>query len=193
MQTVVIARPARIVTLEQARRHLRVDASDDDGYIDALVLAAQQHIDGPGGWLRGALGLQTLELRLSGSDFTSCGVRLPFPPFVDLVSITYDDPDGVTRTHPIDAASVQVSKDGAFWRLLPAYGQTFPAARCWPDAVRIRYRAGYEAPELDLLPAQQAMLVEHWYSNRAPVVAGAIAELPMAVEALLATYRVWSA
>jgi hypothetical protein len=81
--------------------------------------------------------------------------------------------------------------EGVNARLLPAYGEVWPATLDGSGTVRITGTAGYaddEAPDLD-----QAclMLVAHWYLNReagrrptAPAV-----ELPLAVEMLIRPYR----
>lgn len=53
-----------VLTLADAKQHLRVDFEDDDGVIESYIAAAIQNIDGRDGWLGRALVEQTWELRL---------------------------------------------------------------------------------------------------------------------------------
>lgn len=192
MAVTVIERPAAIVSLAEAKGRLRVDHSDDDSLIDALILAAQQHIDAPSGWLWRAIGLQTLELSLDGRylDPTEC-VDLPYPPFVHLVSYTYDDLTGSVQTLPADFIEVTVRHGIA--RIRPADGARWPSAHRSADAVRVRYRAGYANPDFDAMPIKQAILlmVGHWYRNPEATTATKMEVLPMGVDALLSPYRIW--
>lgn len=179
----VITPPAPFVSYEEAAAHLRVDGEDDRVYIEALLSAACAWLDGPGGWLGRAIGLQTLEV----VDCAFGNDRLPFPPLVEVESITYRGSDDAD--HDLVEAQYRVLVTGA---LSPLVGQNWPSLARDSEAVRIQYRAGYEDVPT---PIKQAVLliVGHWYGNRETVVTGTItAELPWAAEALLSTYRVWS-
>lgn len=157
MRVVVITPPEPIVSAEEAKRHLRLIEVDGDGnvlpneeddYIEALIAAAQQWIDGPGGWLGRCVGVQTLEV--SGRPACWPDDRFPYPPFINVLADQSGVPEGC-----------------------------------------VRYRAGYETIPA---PIKQALLllIGQWYSFRSNVAEdGAPAEMPMAVEALLSTYRVW--
>ena len=71
--------------------------------------------------------------------------------------------------------------------ITPAYGVDWPTVRNIPQAIRVRFVAGYDSvPE----PLKQAiaMLVTHWYENREPV-GKAMDNIPMTVEALISPYR----
>jgi hypothetical protein len=108
----------------------------DDPAIRALIQAVTEGIDGPDGWLGRALGKQTLELTLPA--FCGRNLGLPCPPVIaDTVTVKYLDPSGVEQT--IDAANYKVI-DNRVWL---HSGFSFPAVQCAPDAVRIRYDAGY--------------------------------------------------
>jgi hypothetical protein len=137
MSVRVIIPPEPIVTpADIAGPH----AGDDAG-VARVIMAAQRTIDGPQGWLGIAIGPQTLELT---SD-AYCEMRLPCPPLIEIEGINYLDED--------DAE--QVVDDGDF-RLIPATGViwfrsgfAFPSTNGAPDAVRIRYRAGYDGADVD--------------------------------------------
>jgi uncharacterized phiE125 gp8 family phage protein len=183
MKVVVITPPAPIVTIDEAKKHLLVDHSDDDTLIEALILAATQWLDGPAGWLSRSLGIQVLELQ--GSIWPCPGDTLPYPPEVEIVSVQYTDPSGVEHDLPP-----------------PWDTEDRPAVRGRPGDVRIRYRAGYGSASGNPVvwtnnvpaPIKVAilMLVAQWYRTREPIAVGAtIEQLPFAVEALLSPYRVY--
>lgn len=206
--------PAPIVTTADAKKHLRVEHPDDDAYIDALVATATAWIDGADGWLGRALGVQTWDLKLDSvatyrrSDWwhwcSSYGwrVRLPLPPLVEVVSVTYKDAAGATQTlapsgyavHGVDASQ------GGFLAL--ANGASWPAIQYGPEAVTVRFRAGYPNagdPPVTTVPApiRHAILlmIGHLYHHREEVTAGQGGKperLPMGVDALLSPYRVFS-
>jgi uncharacterized phiE125 gp8 family phage protein len=198
MPVTVITPPAPVISLVDAKKHLRVEHGDDDTYIEGLIAAATEWIDGNSeekGWLGRSLGLQTLEM--TAADFCSGYIVLPYPPIVDIVAVQYVDADGVTQTMASDQYRLSGRRD-----LMPLAGAAWPYVRC-EDAVRIQYRAGYgsfdtaEPPVwTPALPkpiwAAILMLVGQWYQSREPVVLGATVEtLPFAVDALLSTFRVY--
>ena len=114
-------------------------ATEDDTAIAAIIRAATEDIDGPGGWLGRALGPQTLELTAAGfSEIARCGViRLPYPPLISVLSVKYLDARGIEQT--LDPASYRVNETS----LMLSPGETWPATNAAVDAVRVRFRAGY--------------------------------------------------
>lgn len=193
MSVVVITPPEfALVSLEEAKVHLRVDHDDDNDYIEGLVETATNMIDGPAGWLGRALITQTLEWR--GDEFPSChDIRLPYPPIAAIVSVKYDDDDGAEQT--ISSGDYRLVGQPSIPRLALAYGSTWPSTRWQNEAVRIRYTAGYGAT-VDSVPApiRQAVLlmVSELYENRDASTDKPRTELPFAVTALLSTYRVFA-
>lgn len=183
MSVFVVTPPAELpVTLEEVRRHLRIDAGADDPLISGLVMAATAWLDGPGGWLGRALVAQTLELRQDGFGWCDSAAFLPFPPAIEIVSITYDDAAGIEQTVPTGDYRLLGGNDGLF-RVAPAHGKAWPTTRGASEAVRIRYRAGYGAATAVPAPIRQAilLLVGHWYANReAASTDRSVAELPLA-------------
>lgn len=103
MRATVIDPPDPLVTTTQAKKHLRVEHGDDDEYIADLVAVATGWLDGPGGWLGLALGLQTLEVTVPTCQWGP-DRRLPLPPLVAIVSETASA-DGLTTTVRFTAGS----------------------------------------------------------------------------------------
>ena len=152
MSIIVIDPPEDlVVSLEEAKVHLRVDHDDDDDYIEALIAAATATIDGPDGWLGRALVEQTLEWQ--GNQF--CGdVTLGYPPLINIVSVKYIDTDGVEQIVPSDQYRLVGSTSRP--RLALAYvlhgqlcGPKMKRSRCAiPPAGRSKRRARAMTPSL---------------------------------------------
>lgn len=132
MSVRVITPPGPIVTPAE----IAGDHAADDASVAALIKAVTEEIAGPTGWLGRALGPQTLEL-IAPSFCLGRNVALPFRPVIGAVTIKYLDLDEVEQT--VDAANYRMI-DNRIWF---AADYAFPATFCAPDAVRIRYRAGY--------------------------------------------------
>ncbi len=108
----------------------------NDTSVIAAIAAAQATIDGPGGWLNRAIGKQELELWLP--RFQCSAIRL-IKPVIDIVSISYLGPDEASQS--VDDTAYYLVGDDLHFRT----GFSEPDLADRPDAVRIRYRAGYEA------------------------------------------------
>jgi hypothetical protein len=104
----------------------------DQETIDAVV----GEIDGPDGWLGRAIGPQTLEW--SFGEWSGRNLLLPCAPIIEIVSVSYTDTKGLEQT--VD--SVNYGKTGDYLWFRPAW--RMPSLGCYPEAVRIRYRAGYD-------------------------------------------------
>jgi uncharacterized phiE125 gp8 family phage protein len=180
MPTRVIT-PASVepITLTDAKAHLRVDSTEDDTYISALISAARDYTEG---FQKRSIAVQTLELTL---DYFPLTIPLKRGPIQAVTSVKYTKADG---------SSVTIAPSEY---LLTSTGDIYPV-HCWPSAtlirvegVQVQYTAGYTT----IPPAtKQAMLllIGHWYENREAVVIGkAPAKMPMAVESLLWLDRMW--
>lgn len=173
------------VDLATAKLHCRVDSSDEDGMIEALIAAARAHIEDATGR---ALVERTLELRV---DAWPTRLYLPAPPAMRIVSVTAIDDAGAAAVLESAAYALRTGVE-------PGYVVFDSALRPAVDladfaGVRVRYVAGYGAASDVPTPLKQALLllVGHWYANREAVGQSNQAALPFAVEALIAPYRVY--
>jgi len=181
MNVVVVTPPGPLVSLEEAKLHLRVDADDDDDVIEALIAAASAHMDGPEGWLGRAIGQQ--QVVANAWCFAGHNFALPLLPVISVQSLNYLDSDNVEQA--VDQNDYKVS-GGRIWL---RNGYSLPSLYSTHDAVRVAYTAGYaEIPA----PLKVAALlhVGTLYQNRESV-GEAQDVLPHAYEALCAPYRVW--
>lgn len=202
MTLILVDAPAvEPVTLDQVKVHCAIDASDFDDLLTGYIAAVRAHIDGRDGTLGRALVAQTWDLKLSG--FLP-RIDLPLPPLQSVTSISYTDTGG--NSQALDASAYQVTGIGAAQgaAILPAYGTTWPATRDVPEAVTIRFVAGYpddggSPPDLAanvpgaIKTAILEMVADLW-ANRENVAAEQIYPVPMPANAraLLWPYRVWS-
>ncbi len=181
------------ITLQETKDHLRVDGTTDDALISALILAARQHLDGRDGWLGRALMAQTWDYTLDEfppGDF----IRLPLAPVQSVTSISYTDTDGASQT--FSSASYALGAD-LDWqpRVNLGYGLTWASTRGVPDAVTVRFVAGYANANAVPAPIKAALLltVGHLYENREAIAETGrgvtLTELPMGVDSLLFPYR----
>lgn len=170
------------ISLEEAKLHLRVDGNDEDVPIIELITAARQEAENQT-WR--ALLTQTLELGLSCWPRKIC---LPHPPLISVTSVTYIDTAGVLQT--LDPENYLVDDYSEPANIVPAYGKCWPMIRHQPNAILVRYVAGYA----NVSSVPQA--IKNWmllrigtlYRNRESVVTGQISALPHA-DALLDGYR----
>jgi len=180
----VTAPAATPVSLVEAKAQCRVDSSDSDDFITALIAAAVSHLDGWTGILGRCLITQTWRQDYDGFCRE---MRLPLFPGASITSVKYDDADDVEQT--VGASNYDLLTDdlGAYVRFKDDY--SFPTTHDEGPVVRITYVVG-EATAPQAIKHAMLMMVGHWYENREAVVVGVnAAPLPMAVDALLAPFR----
>lgn len=184
MNVLVVTPPARLVSLDDMKAHLRVTTGDEDGLIESYIDAGCGWIDGPDGWLGQCIGSQVLEVRYGdGRGLTDWAVGRPIVPpmgpLLDVVEVEYWDRDGVN--HALDVGTLYV-EDGA------VHGHLGAAWAGGANRVRLRYRAGFDPVPKPVAQAVK-LLVGQWFRNRSAVNVGNIVnELPNGVKALLGPY-----
>lgn len=184
------------VTVAEASRHLRLNDStlqaEEYPLVESLITSARQAIEGARGWLGRALITQTWELVLD--EFPCDEIRIPLPPLQTIVSIKYDDVNGVEQT--VSSANYIVDAYSEPARVVPISTFFWPATKDKINAVRVRFTAGYgDDPEDVPAPIRSGMLlmIGNLYENRYTVgIGGTVNEIPMVIDALLAPYRIWS-
>lgn len=182
--TVTPPEPEALVSLAEAKAHLRVVDGAEDELILGYITAASAWIDGYQGWVGRCFAPQVLELR--AHVFSGIG-RLPIGPVVEIESLKYIDVAGVEQT--VDASLYTQFAD----RLDLVPGARWPQLRGDAGGVRLRYRAGSDVIPP---PVKQAvlLLVGQWFRNRMAVsttgVNSNLSEVPNGVKALLAPYQI---
>jgi uncharacterized phiE125 gp8 family phage protein len=176
-----VAPTADIVSLAEAKDHLRVESPDEDTLIAGYIAVAVDHLNGWSGVLGRCVITQTWRQDFDGFP---CEIRLPFPD-VQAATVAYSDCANVSQAF----TGFHLVTDALGSKLILASGQSWPATYDRPDAVQVRMVAGYAATPL-ALKAAILLHVGHLYANREAVAVGvSVAELPMAYDALISPYR----
>ena len=206
---VVEAPEAEPISLAAAKKQTRrEDVTVDDELFDQILIPAvsQRCQDATGRQLIEA----TWDLKLDG--FPACGwIDVPRPPLIRVVSIAYVDTNGATQTWVIseesggswiagaDAANVIVDAPTgprcARGRIEPAYGMSFPPARCQLNAITVRFMAGYGTVAAAVPPRLKLAMLQDlgsMYENREDLIVGqgfVISEMPTGASAVYRKYR----
>lgn len=160
----------RVISLERAKSHLKVDYSEDDADILTCIDGARGAIERETGYL---VGERTVDCVFNGF----LGLTLETGPIIEVVSVKYLDPTGETQTLP--SSDYRYLKGPRTIVLKPD--------KSWPDlyngdeCVTVRVRAGWkvgadltvgetELPS-DLLKLM-FVLLNHGYENREYVYTG---------------------
>lgn len=140
----------KLVTLEDAKRHVRVIGVEHDVEIDSAIAAASQYLDVDQDGF-GGLGVPLLSQvwTVKGSAVTADLLRLPFGNVRSVDEIRYIGAAGEPGVVPAD--DYFLAKRGREWRVLLASGAAWPALANRPDAISIEFAAGW--PNARAVPA----------------------------------------
>lgn len=180
--------PAELpISRDEAKLYCRVEHDEEDTLIDSLIAAAVDYLDGPSGILGRAIIQQQWLLEL---DAWPSRLALPIEP-VSSITVQYLDKLGAETDVPenqfviIDAPSARTVLEWVEGFQAPELSNT-----CYPVKISITAGFGAATDVPEGIKVAIKMMVGHWYDNRETVVLGvSVAELPMAVNALLARYR----
>ena len=169
-----------VVTLADAKEFLRVDHSDEDTTIGALLDAAVAWVEDYTNRSLRAGNTATFSLPAFRT------AALAYGPVSAVTHVYYDDTSGTQQT--LDASKYYHEKphDGS---ILLHFHDTPDVEDYNAQPVRIVATVG-ASPSANVKHAVK-MLCAHWYENRRAVVTGTItAQVPIAVEALLTVDRI---
>lgn len=168
-----------LVSLAEAKAHLRVTSADEDTLITGLIGAAMQYLDGWGGVLGRCIMAQTWRVPLTG--FTD--QYLPFPD-PQAAAVKYLDAAEATQTLLPAAYLVGNAYGGGYIQFDPS--DTPPATADRDDAIWAEVTFGFPAgANLAGLRVAALMLIGTWYEDREGERG-----LSPAVSTLIAPFRV---
>jgi uncharacterized phiE125 gp8 family phage protein len=185
------------VTLAEAKLHLRVDLSNDDALITAMISAAREMVER---YTSRTLIYTAYRLTMDNWPYD---IELPRSPAIEAAAnlvtgiayitprIRYYDGDGNQQTMTYAAGDFEILLDNNPPLLvLPPSGiwpVTYPLQR---GAIEIDWIAGYGSASTgipELLRLAIMMLVAHWYEHR-EAVGSFGSEVPLAVDSVLRLY-----
>lgn len=170
-----------VLSLAEAKEHLRVDDDEQDALIAGLIMAAEDHVERMTGLV--------LERRTICEAITGFGGRIRTWPIASIDVVEYVDGAGVDRQ--LQSTAYRVNKAARPARLMNV-GAPWPALGRLNGTVALTLTAGFEDSTNVPAGVVQAirMIVGHFFRNRdAVVTAGSPVEVPIAVDMLLEPYR----
>lgn len=175
-----------ILTVQEVKKHLRIDTADDDAYLQTLIAVATQ-------WIQDECHIQLVSAtwRLSLDEFPDArSIRLPMPPLLTVGSITYDNAAGDTQTMP--AGDYIVDTDSQPGRVVLSPSASWPGTNGAAANIAITFTAGYgpaadDVPELIKHGAK--WIIGHLYENREGAIDRTITEIPLGIQRILDMHR----
>jgi len=168
------------ITLVEAKTHLRVDITDDDSLITALISAAREACEA---FIHGYLITQTFELSLYEFPDDASPIKIQAEPLQSVQSLAYTDWLNAVHTMTVNTDFlVDLTEPPAL--VLPP-NQIWPGATLWPVApIKVEITVGFGSTEASvpfLYRAGILMAIAHWYENREAIAtSGAVPkEVPM--------------
>jgi uncharacterized phiE125 gp8 family phage protein len=179
------------LTLLEAKLHIKCEIDDDNDLISTLIVAAREYVET---FTHRALITQIWDLGLC--SFPSY-IEIPKAPLQRLPTapvVTYLDTNGATQTwsatnYTVDAPAGPWARCGF---IFANYGVSYPSTRDIPNAVTVRFYAGYGLTGASVpssIKAAMKLLIGHWWSNRESVSAVNLTEVPQSVSALLWPFK----
>jgi Phage gp6-like head-tail connector protein len=230
---IIQVEPAQeLITLAQAKNFLRVSVDDDDDLISMLITASREAVEefcsrkfAPQSLLQSmdsfpyytdtvmsqmAYPPSYYSLPMYSTTLWNYSqmIKLYYPPCIEVQGIDYTDTNGNNQTlmQDVDFLLDNINEPA---RIFPMPGAMWPPCLYVPNAVRIRFTAGYGSSAVDPHPvdgeipqgagsqpvpkrAIMAMyqLMASWYENREAVTSVDMKELPQHVKMLLWSLRV---
>ena len=175
------------VTVADAKRHLRVEHSDDDLLIQRLIETAVAFVD-----VKGALG-KAMITQTWAEWFAPnpSEIILSLGPVQSVSSISYYDTDNALQTATL--SNFYVLGPSTRTVIKPKSGYTWPTTFTRDDAIKVQYVIGYGDSFTEVPSTVRhaiLMLVSHYYENRENELIGTISKtIPFGFEALIDSER----
>lgn len=190
---VVTAPAVEPISTTDAKTHLRETATGQDTRIAVAIESARMAVEA---WTGRALITRTLDLKLPGFPRE---IVLPYAPLASATQVThvkYVDTDGAEQTLVLDTDYRVLAPSGpqcSHGRIILQYNETWPSTRAQPDAVRVRWVAGYATSATGSIPGAlkdaMLLLIGDSFENREAQVAGTSMAENKAVQNLVWPFR----
>lgn len=176
-----------LTTLERLKTHCRIadDVTDEDDYLQDMIKAATEHLDGWEGKLSRALLTQNWEFKYDTFSNDGCH-RIPFGP-IQSVTVEYYDGNNALQTLPNSSYSLLEDNLSPFisW---PGTTNTWPTIYDRRDAVKITAVAGYGDDSTSVprtIRHAVLLIAAHWYEFREDSTVFALKKIPEGVDEII--------
>lgn len=174
------------VSLAEAKIFSRVDHDDEDAIIGTMIAAAVSCAEATTG-----TRLVAQQVRIAADRWSDL-LQLPIGPVRSVVSVVYDDSNGVEQTLALE--DYELFGGGLSQGIRPVFGGNFPSdRRNDAGSIRVTLSVGYDSlPEG--LKAALLLMVGDLYENRETVATGmnsTMIPMSMQVSTLLNQHRIW--
>lgn len=173
-----------MITIAEAKQHLRVDHAHEDDLIQGLILAAYMSAERQ---TRRSLVQQDLTIVID--SLPRGAIELSFAPVQELLSFDYTSPEGVPLSIPVEDMRLDTRR--LYPLLIPKSGE-WPEVIKEPECVSFTIRTGYPKTPPDIRQAI-LLLIGHFYLNREAILIGKGQTLPMGADMLLKPYLIMRA
>lgn len=176
----VIEGPVKeVITLEEAKSHLRIDGDDEDSLISSYIQAAREYAEIFTGR---SIAIKTYEY-ITNPKEKYAYLELPMPPLVEILKVSYENQKQEVILE--ENKDFYILKDYDAPLLYPNIENGWPRVLLNTfDLIKVTYKAGYsESP----MAVKQAILilVAHFYENRENLTTKDYKEIPFGVSSLL--------
>lgn len=181
---------AEPLTLDEVKTYLRVDSSDEDDFVQSLIVAARSYCEA---YTNRMFVTQTLRMYLDGWPSGDV-IEVPRPFDASTNTLVRYYASGSTSATTLAASSYWLDNQNEPGRIVLRNNQEWPTTELRSaNGVEVTLVAGYggEADVPDAIRGAMRMLVGHWYANREAVVVGTISQsVALTVNAMLAPHIV---
>lgn len=183
------------ISLDEAKRQVIIDSSDDDALIDTYIRAATRRVGMRTGRV---MGVGQFEYKF---DTWERSFTLPVAPVREITEVAFLDIDGVERTISQSDWFETLGNHDA--QVSFVEGFSGPCLAKNGGRVIVRFEAGYDVPDIaasgddtslerdpmDIVAV--TMLVAHWYRNREAVGDKGMEIVPQGFEDIVAERRIY--
>lgn len=181
--TLKTAPAAEPIDSDYVKLHTKIDSDAEDELLNVMIKAAREYAET---FTRRPLVTQTWVYK---ADRFMREIELK-PNLQTVTSVKYMAENGMQQT--LNAARYTVDVDETFGTIYPAFNECWPQIRSYKNSVEVEFVCGYGTVEDVPSGIKQAMalLVDHWYRNRAAATEqGGMKNIPFGVDGLLWNYK----
>lgn len=191
MKLSLVTGPAKEpVTLPDVKLHLRVDGTDDDDLIAALIITAREHVESV---TRRKLLTQTWDYSIPDWP-SSDAFKLPWGNLTAVTSVKWKDTVGTETTLTATTHYLVETNGTECGRIVLPYGVSWPSGTLYPsNPITVRFVCGCASEETVPYPIKAAikLFVTKLYESRGEDTIGQTVHEDTAVLMLLWPYRIW--